>query len=335
MQRSFEVQRELFVSSVDLDHAALRELDGVEAVLYWSKLEGLMSGIYSAPTGRSSYPSLTMLRALLLGIWYNLSDVQLSKCLARDLLFRKFCHLELGHETPDDTTLCRFRGELVKHDLWEVLLGEVNHQLEEQNIIMTQGRINIVDATPVEAAQSGSGKRQDGTPKRDGDAGWHVKANSRGTLTSTYGYSVHVGIDEDDFIHRTTVTPGNVHDSQERDTLLLGDEEQFYADAAYSSHEARDKLVRHGVQDKVQRKAYRNRPLSKEDEERNAEIAVTRAGAERPFATYKRQYGLRRTRYLGLTKNLSFFGIVAIAHNIKKAAKFLQLYGIPKHAIAG
>ena len=335
MQRSFEVQRELFVSSGDLDHAALRELDGVEAVLDWSKLEGLMSGIYSAPTGRSSYPSLTMFRALLLGIWYNLSDVQLSKCLARDLLFRKFCHLELGHETPDDTTLCRFRGELVKHDLWAVLLGEVNHQLEEQNIIMTQGRINIVDATPVEAAQSGSGKRQDGTPKRDGDAGWHVKANSRGTLTSTYGYSVHVGIDEDDFIHRTTVTPGNVHDSQERDTLLLGDEEQFYADAAYSSQETRDKLVRHGVQDKVQRKAYRNRPLSKEDEERNAEIAVTRAGAERPFATYKRHYGLRRTRYLGLTKNLSFFGIVAIAHNIKKAAKFLQLYGIPKHAIAG
>ena len=90
-----------------------------------------------------------MFRALLLGIWYNLSDVQLAKCLARDLLFRKFCHLELGHETPDDTTLCRFRGELVKHDLWEVLLGEVNRQLEEQNIIMTQGRINIVDATPV------------------------------------------------------------------------------------------------------------------------------------------------------------------------------------------
>jgi len=335
MQRSFEVQRELFVSSVDLDHPALCELDSTESVLDWSKLESLMSGIYDSPLGRSSYPSLTLFRALLLGIWYGLSDVQLSKSLARDLLFRKFCRLELGHETPDDSTLCRFREELRKADLWEILMGEVNRQLETQNIIMTAGRINIVDATPVEAAQSSSGKKKDGTPKRDGDAGWHVKANSRGKLTSTYGYSVHVGVDEDGFIHRATVTAGNVHDSQERDTLLLGDEEQFYGDAAYSSQATRDKLERLGIEDKVQRKGYRNRPLSKEDEERNDEIAVTRSGGERPFAIYKCNYGLRRTRFMGLAKNLSFFGMVAMAHNIKKAAKFLQLYGIRKPDFAG
>jgi IS5 family transposase len=330
MQKSFKVQRELFVSSVDLDHPALCELDGTEAVLDWSKLEGLMSDIYAAPSGRSSYPSLTLFRALLLGIWYGLSDVGLSKFLARDLLFRKFCRLELGHETPDDSTLCRFRDELRKADLWELLMGEVNRQLEAKNIIMTQGRINIVDATPIEAAQSGSGKRPDGTPKRDADAGWHVKANSRGKKTSTYGYSVHVGVDEDGFIHRSTVTPGNVHDSVERDSLLLGDEAQFYGDAAYSSKATRDKLERLGIEDKVQRKGYRNRPLSTQDDERNAEIAVTRSGGERPFSIYKCNYGLRRTRLMGLDKNLSFFGIVALAHNIKKAGKFLQLYGIRK-----
>ena len=89
---------------------------------------------------------------------------------------------------------------------------------------MTEGRINIIDATPIEAAQSGSGKGKDGKPKRDPDGGWHVKKDSRGTLKSTYGYSVHTGVDEDGFIQRQTVTAGNVHDSQERDTLLLGDE---------------------------------------------------------------------------------------------------------------
>ena len=52
-------------------------------------------------------------------------------------------------------------------------------------------------------------------------AGWHVKDDSRGRPKSTYGYSVHAGVDEDGFIHRQSVTPGNVHDSQERDTLLL------------------------------------------------------------------------------------------------------------------
>ena len=76
----------------------------------------------------------------------------------RDLLFRKFCHLELGGHVPEASTLGRFRNQLVEHDLWERLLGEVNRQLEAKNIILTEGRINIIDATPVEAAQSGSGK---------------------------------------------------------------------------------------------------------------------------------------------------------------------------------
>jgi transposase, IS5 family len=104
------------------------------------------------------------------------------------------------------------------------------------------------------AAQSGSGKGKDGHPKRDPDGGWHVKKDSRGNLKSTYGYSVHTGVDEDGFIQRQTVTAGNVHDSIERDTLLLSDETALYADAAYSSQETRDKLERLGIVDQVQRK---------------------------------------------------------------------------------
>lgn len=330
MQNPFEVQRELFVVAGDLNHPALSELDGVEALLDWRRLESLMSGIYASETGRPSYPSLTLFRALMLGVWYALSDAALSKSLARDLLFRKFCRLELNAGTPDDTTLGRFRDKLRQHDLWEILLGEVNGQLEAKNIIMTQGRINIIDATPVEAAQSGPDKEA-----RDKEAGWHVKANSRGDVTSTYGYSVHVGVDEDGFIHRQTVTPGNVHDSRERDTLLLGDESQLYADAAYSSAETREKLARLGIADRVQRKGYRNQPISAADLERNKEIAVTRSGGERPFATYKRLYGLARTRLLGLAKNLTFFGLAAIAHNLKKGAKFLDLYGLPEPQMTG
>ena len=61
----------------------------------------------------------------------------------------------------------RFRNQLVEYDLWERLLGEINSQLEAKSIILTQGRINIIDSTPVEAAQSGSGKGKGGQPKRD------------------------------------------------------------------------------------------------------------------------------------------------------------------------
>jgi IS5 family transposase len=335
MQKPFVSQPSLFVTSADLEHPSLRGLDGAEAVLDWTALEQIMAGIYASKTGRPSYPLLTLLRASLLGIWYHLSDVELAQTLFRDLLFRRFCHLELGGDVPEASTIGRFRAKLVEHDLWEVLLGEVNRQLEEKRIIMTEGRINIIDATPIEAAQSGSGTGADGQAKRDKDAGWHVKANSRGTLKSTYGYSVHTGVDEDGFIHRQTVTAGNAHDSTERDTLLLGDEAALYADAAYSSAATRAKLDRFGIKDRVQRKGYRGHPISAADKARNAEIATTRSGGERPFATYKSRYGLARTRLMGLANNLTFYGLAAVAHNIQKGAKFLRLYGQPEPEFAG
>jgi IS5 family transposase len=41
-----------------------------------------------------------------------------------------------------------------------------------------------------------------------------------------------------------------------------------------------------------------------------------------------------RTRLMGLAKNLTLFGLAAIAHNIQKGAKFLRLYGMPEPACA-
>jgi|TARA_B110000908_G_scaffold136992_1_gene162442 IS5 family transposase len=335
MQKPFTTQSALFVSASDIDHPILRSLDDTEALLDWSQIEHLLSSIYSSKTGRPSYPLLTLFRSLLLGIWYQLSDVQLAQCLYRDLLFRKFCRLELGGDVPEASTLGRFRTQLVDQDLWDRLLAEINGQLEAKNIIMTKGRINIIDATPIEAAQSGPGNGVDGLPTRDSDADWHVKNDSRGNKKSIYGFSVHTGVDEDGFIHRQSVTAGNVHDSQERDTLLLGDEAALYADAAYSSAQTRNKLAQFGIDDQVQRKGYRNNPLSCADQIRNKVIAVTRAGGERPFATYKRHYGLARTRFMGLAKNVSFYGLAAIAANVRKGAKFLTLYGLPDPASTG
>ena len=330
MQKSFSTQPELFVSPKDLEHPSLHSLDDTEALLDWSKVERLLTPIYASTTGRPSYPLLTLFRSLLLGVWYQLSDVQLAQALYRDLLFRKFCRLELGGNVPEASTLGRFRIWLVEHDLWEPLLSEINRQFEVKHIIMTEGRINIIDATPIEAAQCGPGKDAKGKPTKDPEAGWHVKQDSRGRKKSTYGYSVHTGVDEDGFIHSQSITPGNVHDSKERDTLLLGDETALYADAAYSSQETRDTLARLGIDDQVQRKADRNKPLSEADLKRNKRIATTRSTAERPFATYKWHYGLARTRFMGLAKNGTVYGIAAMAANIRKGAKFLALYGLPE-----
>ncbi|ORU92132.1 MAG: hypothetical protein A6F72_04170 [Cycloclasticus sp. symbiont of Poecilosclerida sp. N] len=96
MQKSFSTQPNLFFSTADLDHPILHGLDDTEALLEWPEIETLLTSIYASNTGRPSYPLLTLFRSLLLGAWYQLSEVQLARCLYRDLLFRKFCRLELG-----------------------------------------------------------------------------------------------------------------------------------------------------------------------------------------------------------------------------------------------
>ncbi|MEH6445533.1 MAG: hypothetical protein V7784_16685 [Oceanospirillaceae bacterium] len=63
----------------------------------------------------------------------------------------------------------------------------------------------------------------------------------------------------------------------------------------------------------------------------NAEIAVTRGGGERPFATYKQHYSLARTRFMGFAKNTACYGLAAMAANIRKGAVFLTHYGLSEN----
>ena len=112
-------------------------------------------------------------------------------------------------------------------------------------------------------------------------------------------------------------------------------ETAFYADAADSSRETRDKLARFGIADRAPHKGCRGHPLSEADKERNAGIAVVRSGAESVSAVYKRCYGLGRTRFLGLAKNTTFYGLAAIAPDIRKGAMFPRLDSLAQPAAEG
>ncbi|MDP0561607.1 MAG: transposase [Candidatus Endonucleobacter sp. (ex Gigantidas childressi)] len=64
------------------------------------------------------------------------------KCFGyRDILFCKFCHIELGGAVPEASTLGRFRTRLVEYRLWGQLLAEINRQLEAKNIIMSEAAL--------------------------------------------------------------------------------------------------------------------------------------------------------------------------------------------------
>lgn len=308
------------------DHEALHALDDVESLFDWSSFEGVLERLYPGKTGRPSHPVLMLFRILLLGHLYKItSDVQLEAMLARDLLFRKFCGLAADQQPPSHDTISRFRRKLAQAKLWEELLETINTQLKAHHLIIAQGQVSIMDATIVEAHQVKG-------ETKDPEAGWSVKENSRGKKTSTYGFKIHANCDEDGFILKQEVTSGNVYDGNKREALLTGEEAQAYADSVYHSHAAEEELARRGVQSRIQRKGCRHKKLTQEDHDWNEEVGVTRAIIEHQFAEYKERYGLRRTRFLGLLMNACHAGLAAIAHNLKKGARFYQRYGLPNTA---
>jgi len=69
---------------------------------------------------------------------------------------------------------------LEKSGRLKAVLTEINNQLASQNVILQEGRVAIVDATVIEAAQSG-------IHKGDPEAGSHVKANAQGEMQAKWG----------------------------------------------------------------------------------------------------------------------------------------------------
>lgn len=90
---------------------------------------------------------------LLLQTRYNISDAALSGALRRDLVFMRFCGLNLDGVKPDAATICRFRNKLIEKDLLKNLLWEVNQLLESQGLKMVNGKYVSADATLIQSTR--------------------------------------------------------------------------------------------------------------------------------------------------------------------------------------
>lgn len=114
-----------------------------------------------------------------------------------------------------------------------------------------------------------------------------MKAGSDGKRKSIYGYKAHMNVDEDGLIKSTDYTAGNVHDSNFFTELLDGDESAVYADSAYGSKDRDNWLKQHRIENRIIKRAYRNKPLAKQDKQFNRLHSVTRSKVERVFGVLK------------------------------------------------
>ena len=282
-----------------------------------------------------------MFKVLLLQSWHNLSDADMEFALHDRLSFCRFTGFSLEDETPEHTTICRFRNRLVEKGLSRKVLDEVNDQLECQGKLVKKGC--IVDASIISSAARPT-KRvdiesipedrreeegQDISVKvsysRDEDAAWTQKGKK-----SYYGHKVHMSTDsKDGFILCGHITPANRADTKELAEVLdrsrMPEKSRAYCDKGYTSAHNRRAVKERELKNGIMEKAVRNCSLSSRQKKRNRLISAVRDTVERSFGTIKEVYGMALASYIGAAKVELEFLLCAIAFNLKKAVSLPPL----------
>jgi len=283
-------------------------LDEMDRIVPWKELCDVIRPHYpGGEIGRVPIDLERMIRIHFLQQWFNLSDPGAEEALYDSVSMRRFAGIDLGvARVPDETTICKFRHRLEKHQLGEQLFKRINAYLDKSGIKVRTG--TIVDATIIHAPSS----TKNASEERDPEMHSTKKGNQW-----YFGMKVHIGVDSRErIIHTVAATAANTHDSKMIPTLLHGKEQRVYGDSAYRGQ--RDVIRAHAkhARDFTNKRAYRNAPLSDADKETNRRKSGVRSYVEHAFGIMKGRFGFQKVRYRGIAKNLNKINVLAALVNI-------------------
>jgi IS5 family transposase len=151
--------------------------------------------------------------------------------------------------------------------------------------------------------------------QKDTDARWTQKNGK-----SHYGYKNHIEIDNDKkLIRKYQVTDASVHDSNVFEELLdpSNSNKDVWADSVYRSQEKETALKKKGYRSKVQRKGYKNKPLTDWEKQGNRTRSKVRSRVEHIFGA---QSNLRKkaVRSIGLVRVAGEIGMMNLVYNMRR-----------------
>ena len=291
-------------------------LEEMDRIIPWAELAAVIEPFYPKGKGACRPPIgiERMLRIHFVQHWFNLSDPGVEEALYDSRALRRFVGIDLGREpVPDETTICKFRHLLERHDLGSRLFVLIGEYLDENGLKVNRG--TIVDATIINAPSSTKNKKKERDPE--------MRQTKKGNEWY-FGMKAHVGVDsQTKLIHSIAATPANVHDSQLLPDLLHGEETRVWGDSAYAGQ---TKVIRQHApkaKDFTQEKGHRSRPLSEEQKRRNRNKSRVRAKGEHPFLILKREFGFDKVRYRGIDKNANRLFVACGLVNIFMARRTL------------
>ena len=288
--------------------ASLMELAGL---IDWPEIDRTLAGISAATKGEAGWPPVALFRALLLATWHDLSDVRLAEALDDRASFRRFCGFAAHEPTPERTSFVRFRRELAQRGLDRVLFQAVTGQLEAKGVMVRTG--TLVDATLIPSASI----------RQDGEAKWAGHRRRK----PVHGYKAHVATDEGaGLVRGVEVTTANVHDAAELAAVLPPEPGNVYGDSAFTGGSAERLIISHGGRPRTVWTGIwgRDPDALARLEANNAAVRRVRCRIEKVFGTWKRSYGLRRMRWLGLAKAGLQVRLAAIAYNLRRTVTLLH-----------
>jgi IS5 family transposase len=291
-------------------------LEEMDSIIPWKELTEVIEPFYPKPEGAGRRPIgiERMLRIHFIQHWFNLSDPAAEEALYDSRSLRQFVGIDLGREpVPDETTICKFRHLMEKHNLGDQLFHLVNQYLQENGLKVSRG--TIVDASIISAPSSTKNKKKERDPE--------MRQTRKGNQWY-FGMKAHIGVDSrTKLIHSVAATSANVHDSQVLPDLLHGEETRVWGDSAYSGQ--KQAITDHAprARDFTQAKGSGNRKLTEAERARNRNKSRVRAKVEHQFGIIKRQFGFSKVRYRGLDKNAHRLFVACALSNLVIAKKTL------------
>lgn len=119
----------------------------INSLIDFSFIYDIVEDCYSKNMGRSSRDPLMMIKIILLEYLYNLSDVEVAKRIATDIVFRWFLGLSIDDSVPDDTTISHFRVKRLGKEKFEEFFNEIVRLCIKQNLV-NSNRF-LIDSTDV------------------------------------------------------------------------------------------------------------------------------------------------------------------------------------------
>ena len=270
-------------------------LDEMELVVPWSELQALVEPHYAkAGNGRRPVGLALMLRTYFMQQWFNLSDPGVEEALYESPVLRRLVGVDIGVAAPpDETTVCRFRHLLEKHDLGGQMLEAVNLHLETKGIRIATG--TIVDATIVHAPSS--------TKNQSGERDPAMHQTKKGKQWY-FGLKAHIGVDsKQGVVHSVCTSAANVADMHMLPDLLHGEETKVWGDGGYQGQTKAIKEAAPKAKDMTCRRTKFKNYVDEEARRKNTTKSRVRAKVEHVFRILKRVFGFDKVRYRGIAKN--------------------------------